>query len=447
MDRPALTRKVVIYYALPYLTHAVVNLPMALFIPAFYADDLALPLAAVGAAIAASRVLDVATDILIGIWSDRLRTRWGRRKPWIAVGTPLLMLATWMLFVPVGQVSVTYLLVWASFLFLVTTLVDLPHKAWGAELSSDYTERTQVAAWREGFGVLGQILFLLLLLVMGLLGHSETRDQLLAIALVIVISLPLLVSVALAKAPEFPPEELGGKRLGGWQALRIILRNNAFVRTLCALLLFGSAVIIQATLHKLVLTHVVGRPELFASMILLENLASLAAVPFWMRLSNHLGKHRALTFAALWIGFWSLGFPLVGQGDTVLYITLIVLRGSSLASIFLLANSIAADVVDHDILASGRQRTGLFFAIWGIAIKFAIALGVFMGTALPAAFGFEPSAATQTADAKFWLMIIYGWLPCLIMALGAPPLWNFPIDHVRQKQLREQIASRRTNVT
>lgn len=441
--RPALPRKIMIYYGLPHLTHAVVTLPMALFIPAFYADDMALPLAGVGAAIAASRILDMFIDPLVGALSDRLETRWGRRKPWIAAGTPLLMLSTWMIFAPAGQVSLTYLLGWASLLFLAFTLVDLPHKAWGAELSTEYTERTHVAAWREGFGAMGQILFLGVLSLMGLLGQVNNRHQLMAIAAIILASLPPLVAVALAKVPEFPPEKLSGERYNGWRSLRLVLRNQAFVRTLGTLMLLGSAVMIQATLHKLVLTHVVGRPDLFAPMILAENLVSLAAVPVWMRISGRIGKHRAVMLAALWIGAWSLAFPLVGHGDTALYVALIVLRGSSVASIFMLSNSIAADVIDHDIVASGRHRTGLFFAVWGIAIKLAVALGIVLATALPAAFGFVPSAPAQSAEAIRWLLLIYGWLPCLVIALGVPLMWNFPIDQARQRELREQIAARR----
>jgi len=444
MDHTPLPRTTMIYYALPELTQAVVTLPMALFVPAFYADDLALPLAGVGAAIAASRLLDVISDPLIGILSDRVVTRWGRRKPWIAVGTPFLMLSAWMIFVPPGVVSLSYLLIWATLLFLAFTLVDLPHKVWGAELSTDYLERNHVAAWREGFGAVGLILFLGMLLVMGLFGRTDSREQLVAIALTIVLSLPPLVSLALLKVPEYPPETLTGVRYRGWGALALVFRNRAFLRTMATILLFGSAVMIQATLHKLVLTHVVGRPDIFAPLILVENLGSLGAIPFWLGMAARLGKHRAVTFAALWVGVWSLGFPLVGEGDTVLYATLIVLRGSSLTSIFLLSNSIAADVVDQDILASGQQRTGLFFAVWGMAVKCAVAIGVLLATALPAALGFEPSAATHEEGAKLWLMLIYGWLPCLIMMMGAPLLWNFPIDHRRHNELREQIAVRRS---
>lgn len=444
MDHPPLPRRTLIYYALPELTQAVVTLPMALFVPAFYADDLALPLAGVGAAIAASRLLDVVIDPFIGILSDRLQTRWGRRKPWIALGTPFLMLSAWMTFVPPGAVSLGYLLIWTSLLFLAFTLVDLPHKVWGAELSTDYLERNHVAAWREGFGAVGLILFLVLLLVMGLFGRTDSREQLLAIALTVVLSLPPLVSLALRKVPEYPPESLTGQRYRGWSALALVFRNRAFLRTMATILLFGSAVMIQATLHKLVLTHVVGRPELFAPLILAETLFSLGAIPFWLRLAARFGKHRAVTFAALWVGIWSLGLPLVGAGDMALYAVLIVLRGSSLTSIFLLSNSIAADVVDQDIVASGWQRTGLFFAVWGMAVKAAVAIGVLLATALPAAFGFEPSAPAHETGAKLWLMLIYGWLPCLIMMLGVPLLWNFPIDRRSQMELREQIAARRS---
>ena len=87
-----------VIYGLPYMAYAIAALPLALFVPSYYADDMALPLAAVGIAIAASRILDVVIDPFIGILSDSWNTRWGRRKPWIAAGAPLFMLSLWMIF-------------------------------------------------------------------------------------------------------------------------------------------------------------------------------------------------------------------------------------------------------------------------------------------------------------------------------------------------------------
>ena len=152
-------------YGLVNLPTSIVGLPIALYIPAFYSQSLGLSLAAVGTLIALSRISDVVTDPLIGVASDRLRSRFGRRKPWMVIGMPLKILSLWMLFVPdsdfavrlwqtMGGENVTnlYLFVWISFLYLGFTIVDLPYRAWGAELSPDYDERSRVTGWREAFG-------------------------------------------------------------------------------------------------------------------------------------------------------------------------------------------------------------------------------------------------------------------------------------------------------
>ena len=446
----ALSRKLMILYGLPHLTHAIVILPLALFIPSYYADELGLPMASVGLAIAASRFLDILIDPIVGVMSDKMWSRWGRRKPWLAVGTPILILCAWMVFVPGKDVSVTYLFLWSSLLYIAYTFVDLPYKAWGAELSTDYAERSRVTAWREAFGFFGQMLFLATLIVMALNGINDIRLQLMAIATLIVITQPLLVTATLLKVPERPPEVLADTKTQAtneaifkktWQALRVMAQNRAFMRTLVAIVLFGTAVLMQATLHRFVLNHIVKAPDLFAPMIMAENFASILCLPLWIWVSDRIGKHRAISLAALWVALWSIFLPFVDEGDTVLYVALILLRGSSLAAIFFLSSSIGADVVDFDTVVSGRQRTGLYFSVWGVASKFAIGLGVLLGTSLPSLFGFDPTQAEHTEASLSALLVIYGWLPCLIMTLGVPFLWNFPIGKHQQQELRNKITA------
>jgi Na+/melibiose symporter-like transporter len=441
--KPLATRTLV-FYALPNLASSVATLPLALFVPSFYADDLGLPLAAVGAAIAASRILDVVTDPLVGQLSDRTRSRFGRRKPFIAAGAPLLLLAIWQLFVPGerGSVGVAHLAAWTALLFLGFTIVDLPYKAWGAELSTDYSERSRVAAWREGAGFVGQILLLLLLLVLGLQGIEKAPDQLHAIAVALVAALPLLLLPALVRVREPPPEVEPREALPVLRGLRLVAENPAFLRMIGAVLCFVSGALVQGTLHRLVLTHVFGREDLFPPMIFLENVATLACVPLWLRVSDAIGKHRALALAALWLGGLSLPLPLFEPGSGGLFVAWMVLRGTSFASILFLSNSIAADVVDYDTVASGRQRTGLYFGVWGMAIKAAVALGVLLATLVPSLLGFDPGRAAPSADAKAALLAVYGLLPGLLMAAGAPFLWNFPITREVQRRLRAQIGER-----
>ena len=443
-DKPeaALSNKTMAFYGLPHFAHSIIILPMVLFIPSFYADDLALPLAKVGLMISISRIVDVITDPIMGIVSDRWYSRWGRRKPWMVLALPLLILSTWMLFVPTGTVSAGYLLLWSMLLFTAFTVFDLPYKAWGAELSTDYHERSRIAAWRQAFGASGHITFLVILLVMDMLGHDSNRGHLTVIAWMVCLSLPLFVMKAVLSVPERTPELLHGETFEDWASLKLTFHNHAFIRTVIALILFGTGLMIQATLHKMVLKHVVGQAELFSALILAETVASLLALPLWIKLSYWIGKHRALTLAGLWIGLWSLALPGVGHGDGQLYFIIIVARGCGLAAIIFLSNAIAADVVDHDTLASGRQRTGFYFALWGMAIKLAIGLGVFLGTALPAYFGFEPSMPMHAPAAELALLRVYGWLPCLLMVSAFPLLWHFPIDREKQQATRAQIESR-----
>jgi len=146
MTGPQLGHLKMMTYSLPALMTSVTALPMALFVPAFYASDLGVPLAAVGTAIALSRLLDVVTDPLIGNLSDRLRSPLGRRKPWMVLGVPLFLVALWKIFVPGEAATPSYLLQWSALLYLGFTMIDLPHKAWGAELSSDYDERSRITS-------------------------------------------------------------------------------------------------------------------------------------------------------------------------------------------------------------------------------------------------------------------------------------------------------------
>jgi Na+/melibiose symporter-like transporter len=436
--RPLRTARILVY-ALPALVSSVAFLPLVLFVPAFYADDLGVALAAVGTAIAASRLLDVITDPVIGALSDRLRLGWGRRKPWILLGTPLFLVSLWHVFVPGAKAGAGHLFVWSALLYLGFTMLDVPHKAWGAELSTDYDERSRITSWREGLSTTGQVGLLAALVWFGAWGVSAAGDQLRGVAVVIVAAMPPLVAAAALLVPEGRPEGFQDERRGIWGGLRLVARNPAFGRMVGCVIFFVAGVAIQGTLHRLVLSDVMGDESSFAPMLLVENLATLAAVPIWLRVSLRVGKHRALIAAALWLAVLSLPLAFLRTGDITLLIVCIAIRGSSFASILFLSNSIAADVIDVDTLASGRQRSGLYFAAWGMTTKLSLALGVLLGTALPAALGYEPTDGIAAPAVQARLMAIYGGVPAVMMTLGVLFLRGFPITRERHAEVRAAL--------
>lgn len=133
---------------------AVPTIPAYVLLPSYYGDDLGLGLAITGAILLLVRMIDMATDPLIGWLSDRS----GNRKIWVGIGAIIAGVGLWNLFTPPDQPDAMYLLIWASVLFFGWTMFQVPYLAWGADLSGDYRERTLLTALREGAGLIGILL-------------------------------------------------------------------------------------------------------------------------------------------------------------------------------------------------------------------------------------------------------------------------------------------------
>ena len=158
----SLRKSQLVLLGLPEFAMYLAVIPVALYIPFFYSRDLGLSITEIGLILMVARVSDVFTDPLIGALSDRTKTRWGRRKPWMVAGTPLMMISAFQLFSPSGEVSNIYLLGWSMLLWFGWTMINIPYYAWGAEISDDFHERTRITGWRQAFGFAGNICVLLI---------------------------------------------------------------------------------------------------------------------------------------------------------------------------------------------------------------------------------------------------------------------------------------------
>ena len=149
-------------YSGPMIAMSIVNMLLIAYLPNFYAAEIGISIATVGMIFMGARAFDAVIDPVIGNFSDRTRSRWGRRKPWLVFGVPAFMVTTWLFFQPPAGVGITYLLI-VAFLFYVTyALVIIPYVSWGAEIRRDYEGRTKVNSMREGAGILGTVIATLL---------------------------------------------------------------------------------------------------------------------------------------------------------------------------------------------------------------------------------------------------------------------------------------------
>jgi Na+/melibiose symporter-like transporter len=429
-------------YGLPAVAFAVAQVPITIFVPDLYASVLGVPLPAVGLILFLTRLSDVLTDPLVGAWSDRTRGRWGRRKPWILAGLPLLALCVFVLYAPpagVDPVEAAWRLgLGAAGLYLAFTLIDIPWKSWGAELSTDYHQRSKVTGWREALGVLGTLVALLLV---GLAGAGDVRAGLVATATFAAIGVPLCFAFALWRVAEPPPDGYARAERQTWaQGLRIVARNGPFLRLAVCSIALVTATAVGTTLNLFYVRHVIGAPEAGPLVLLGSLVASIVFAPVWVLVSRRIGKHRAVAIAAALAACLSLPLGLLGKGDLPAFAALTIAGGTASAAIAILVNSMAADVIDLDVARTGKARAGLYFAIWGMAIKLAVAIAVLLATAVPAAFGFDPAAA-QPAGTRA-LAWTYALAPALLVGLAAPALWSYPVTEARQARMRAMIARR-----
>ena len=225
-------------FAAPCLPMAGLGLPLVVYLPEFYSSELGLSLAQVGAAFGAVRLLDMAFDPFIGGVMDGTRTRFGRFRPWFALGAPILMLATYMLFMAHPGVGVGYLWTWLLVLYAGVSIASLSQLAWGAAISPHYDQRSRVYGWWQGGNVIGMILVLTLpalLPYLGVKGHAEAVG---AMGWFVVALLPITVALAVARVPE-PVSPVRKERSGLGEYFKL-LRRPSVARLLVVDFLVGT---------------------------------------------------------------------------------------------------------------------------------------------------------------------------------------------------------------
>lgn len=430
-------------YGAPYLIKALAFTPLLALIPSFYAKDFGLPLALVGAILFVTRISDMITDPIIGIMSDRSRSRFGRRKLFMLIGAPILMVSAWMVFAPPVPVTPLYATIWLALIYLGFTFLDIPYRAWAADLVSSYDGRTRIIAFREAAGTGSSLLALSVLMLAPMFGLGATADTLRILAIMFVVGLPILLALALAVVPEPAPDHVREESVSLKASLQAILANKAFLWLLGGLTVLMGGAIIGASLHMIVMESYFNIRPLFPYILAGESIAGLISAPFWVWAARRIGKNNAMAIATLLMAVLSAPIPFFAPDQWQAYAACIIVRGFAGGALGILIASMLADVTDVDLQTTGRSRRGFFFALMGMVGKLGAALGVFVGMALPPLFGFEPSNKTNSPEALRALLMTYAWIPMIIMGASSFFFWRYPLTRARHAAVQADIEAQR----
>ncbi len=477
VDKNQVSELTIVNYSAMYLPISMALLPVGVYVQPHYAE-LGISLYAMSVVIFLARLSDVVTDPLIGVMSDKTKSRFGRRKPWIFVGTPLLMISVYMLFLPPENVGLGYFTFWTVVMYLAFTLVDLPYFAWGSELSTNYDERTKITTRREQFHFAGTVTAVGIPLLAAIAIYASDADfttfaefygsfaadfrAVMAsragnigtilewLSSFIIIALPVTVVIALMFVPEPTQKVIPRSKPTLKASITVVRRNGPFIRLIVCyrVSVIGSAM--TGALSYFFVKHVIDAGELYPIYLLVYYLASVVGLPLWMRLSSRIGKHRAFIVAVIWFSIWASFIPFIPAGYFEVFLIIMVFKGSAVGALLAIPASMAADAVDIDSARTGQQRAGLYFSVWGMLKKGGGALGGAIGLAAVQFFGFDPQADPalggtplgNPSSSLIWLAVLYSIVPAGFKIIALPFVWRYPLTEERQVAIRQRIERR-----
>ncbi|WP_051603094.1 MFS transporter [Simplicispira psychrophila] len=410
-------------YGLLGLPLAFAALPLYVVLPHYYADQLGLSLATVGALLMAVRLLDAVVEPLLGRLSDWLYDRATRAVLWLAGASALVqVLGMAGLFFPAvraPQALALWLVVGLVLTSVAHSQLVIAHQAWGVRLGGDTLQRSHIVAWREGLGLVGVIAASALSVAWG--------PAVMLLALVLAF---LLGWWALWQAPRpphlpamAPTRQVPAYRL--WAPLQV----PAFRRLLAVFLCNGIASAIPAALLLFFAQdRLQATPAQMALLLVLYFVCGALSLPGWLRGVRRFGLERSwlagMLLAVLCFG-WTAG---LGSGQVWAFAVICALTGVALGADLVVPGALLARLVERQ--GAQGQHDGAYLGWWNLATKLNLALAA--GAALPLLQWGGYVSGSQDAQALEHLSWAYALLPCALKLLAAALLYGLFIHRAER---------------
>lgn len=421
------------------------------FLLLFYGTVIGLEPGLVGLAILLALVFDAVSDPVVGYWSDNLRSRWGRRHPFMYAAAIPVAVSYFLLWNPPdwGQTGLFwYLLTLAILIRTFITFYETPSSALMPELTQDYDERTTVQAWRLFFGWFGGNLMSVLMFGVLLVATAEysvgtlNRDgyETYGIISSILIFAAIMISAAgthhqIPHLREPPERDIRGLRTV-FKELFETLGEPSFVALFIASLFGAVAAGLTAGLSFLMLTYFWGFSEiqifLWTVLVFISAFLGLLIAP---RMVKRFGKKNSVIILGC-IAFSLAPMPVILRlfdlmpvnGDPMLFPLVVTFNTLDLGLIIALQAvlySMVADLVEHSELKTGRRSEGVFYAAITFIRKTNQGLGAFAAGIILSVISFPQNAAPEDVPAETiwqlgaWLapsqLLLWG---CMILAVS-----------------------------
>lgn len=429
----------------------------SLFLNYFLVTVVGMLPATVGILLVIGRIWDAINDPLVGTLSDRLQTRWGRRRPLLLAASFPLGISFALLWTrPATENTLTlfiYFLVVSLVLDTMLTLFSVPHTALLAEISSDYNDRTNVTVWRNAFTLVGALIAGVLFKWMaedwlGTMGGVPDvyRGYMLTgwiFGLSLIVG-PILIFLIIKEPRGMSPP----KSQPLLHVFRHVFGNRPFRLLSTAYFLAFTGleflVITFVWYLQIVLKMPPGVDNIMIGVLLA---AALVTLPLTNLLVYRLGKLPA--YIAVGIA-WAASVPLIAlfpPGQLGLFIGFCIWLGFIYGAGTTIPWTMLPDIMEHDELQTGTRSEGAFAAYMVFFRKLGSALAILAVNLILDRAGFlEGTFGTdivQPATVEMALRLIVGVLPTIMVVFSLVVIRKYPITQAYHEELKAALRARK----
>lgn len=411
------------------------------------------------------RLWDSINDPLIGIISDRISSRWGRRRPFLLFGAVPFGVFFFLLYYVPPIASTSWLGVYYTAIYLLFdtmyTVINVPYSALTPELTEDYDERSSLAGWRIAIAILASMIagatFRLLAEDVLAVKFAETIDLAAALRIgyalsaafwAVTFTIAPLILVANIKEPAEHKPITGPVHLR--QTLRQVYGNRPFRLAAIIYLLAFSAADIVVAVFVWYLVYYVGASNGFDSLIIALVLGiAFLTMPLTVRLMRRYDKRTAYMAT---MAIYAVVLLIIGQiprGGQVYVLVAALFAGFGHGAANVIPWAMVADVVDVDELDTGERREGIYSGFLVFLRKLATALAIFIATRVLSATGFQGGTtgglvtSEQPERALNALRFLVGVVPAVLLALSILVAWRYPLNREAHAAVMDELAIRR----
>jgi len=458
------------------LAEGVKNYGLSTFLLLYYNQVLGLSGSLTGLAIFVALLFDAVSDPVAGSVSDGWHSRWGRRHPFMYASALPLALGFSLLFAPPAGLGETGLFVWLTAFLVVTrgamTLYHVPHLALGAELTDDYEERTSIVSWRTVFGVLGQIVMVVVAFTFYFVDTDGRQGTLVASAYppfaltcgfimagtILWSALGTHDQIPYLKRVEVAPagRTVWGVLVGVFRDLAEAIGNASFRWLFAGVLIVFVMVGVQSALNLYMGNYFweLSSEEL-RWLTLAAPVGFLLGAPFTRRLNRRFDKKASLVIGTAWYAVFQLSPPVLrllgvfpGNDHPALVPLLVgmsVVGGFGVVQAIVSAGSMMADIADEHELKTHRRQEGIFFGALAFSGKGASGLGNLVGGVGIDLIAFPENAVPGEVPRATLvrLGLLYG---PVVMGFAAAAVWcygHYALTRGRHQEILATLRARR----